>query len=206
MAAYIRGQSNKFSSSGSLEEFQSSSVCNQISQTNQEIFSDTKSVWSKCSSNLSNNKLKPKSDLKFPTKNGDQNDEQIQSDLNCAQPNNSVAPKFNVGGVVSSHYQSQPNLNDTVNDYEDANEANFVKESRSFSLHPYSKTTEPSHCIHDQISRTNLACVIQDAIEKSCNFIHIDSTGSKNKSQPQQVKKYKAYQKILSYQTTKTPK
>ena len=187
MAAYIRTQSKKVSSSGSLEEFQSSSACNEINQANQQISSDKKGVWSKSSSNLSNNSFKLKCDSNFSIKNSDQNDGKLQSDSNSTQPNNSVTPKFNVGGVVSSHYQSQPNLNDTVNNYEDANEANFVKESRSFSLHPHSKSIEPSHCIHDQISRTNLACVIQDAIEKSCNFIHVDSTSLKNKSQTQLV-------------------
>ena len=188
MAAYIRGQSKNFSSSGSLEDFQFNQVCSETNAQNLDILSDSKNIWNKSTSIPSSNNLHYSSDLNSVIKSCDEKDEKVQSELNCANPNNSVIPRFNVGGIVSAHYQSQPNLNDTVDEYEETNTTNFVKDSSSYSVHPHSKSIEASHCIHDQISRTNLACVIQDAIEKSCNLIQVDSSGFKNKTRRQLVK------------------
>ena len=188
MAAYIRGQSKIFSSSGSLEDFQSNSDCYQRNIHNPEILNDTKCIWNKPTSNPPNKVPSCASDSNSAIKECDRNKENNQSELNSAGLNSSVTPKFNVGGIVSAHYQSQPNLNDTANEYEDTNDANFVRESRSYSLHPHSKSIEPSHCLHDQISSTNLASVIQDAIEKSCNLIQVDSSSLKNKTRRQLVK------------------
>ena len=188
MASYIRGQSKNFSSSGSLEDFQSNFDCFQTYTQTQENLSDSKSVWNKPTSIPLSKDLNGASALNATIKSGDQNNDKNGTELNCANSNNSVTPKFNVGGIVSAHYQSQPNLNDTVNDYEETNTNNFVRESKSYSVHPHSKSIEPFHCIHDQISKTNLASVIQDAIEKSCNLVQVDSSGHRNNSQRQLVK------------------
>ena len=188
MAAYIREQSKNFSSSGSLEDFQFNQVRSETNKQNLEILSDSKNIWNKSTSIRSSDNLHNSSDFNSTIKSCDQKDEKVQSELNCANSNNSVIPRFNVGGIVSAHYQSQPNLNDTVDEYEETNTTNFVKDSRSYSVHPHSKSIEASHCIHDHISRANLACVIQDAIEKSCNLIQVDSSGFKNKSRRRLVK------------------
>ena len=201
MAAYIRGQSKIFSSSGSLEDFQSNSDCYQRNTHNPEILNDTKSIWNKSISNPPNKDPTCASDSNSTIKDCDRNKENNQSELNSAGLNNSVTPKFNVGGIVSAHYQSQPNLNDTANEYEDKNDANFVRESRSYSLHPHSKSIEPQHCLHDQISTTNLASVIQDAIEKSCNLIQVDSSSLKNKTRRQLVKIERQIKELFSFYT-----
>jgi len=201
MAAYSSETSKSFSSCRSLENFKRKNVGekfeqlklnSQVHQDCPEFLCDSEYICDKPTSNLQNNSQKCESDLKREVSDK-LNHPNSQLDANCAKSNNSVAPNFNVGGLVTTHYQSQPNLSDAAENYEETNHTNFVKENRSHSIHPHSKSVEQPHFLHDQISQTNLACVIQDAIGKNCNVIQIDPPGPINKLQSQTVKYHTRY-------------
>ena len=199
MAAFSIESSKSFSSSRSLDDFQRSNIREKFEQVNlnsqvhqdyPEFLSDLENISDNSftiSSNVQNNSQQCESDLKREI-SVKLNHPNSQLDVNCAKSNNSVAPSFNVGGLVTTHYQSQPNLSDAAENYEETNHTNFVKEHKSHSIHPHSKSVEQPQCLHDQISQTNLACVIQDAIGKSCNVIQIEPPGPVNKLQSQPVK------------------
>ena len=199
MAAYSNHPSTFFSSSGSLDDFQCNSIHDtnlifQTHQNNPEILSEN--ICDNITSDLQTNSKICESDFNQLSDKPDH--PKCNFDLNGVKLNNSVIPNFSVGGWVSTHCQSQPNLNEAVNNnLEDTNQRNFVKDPSSYSIHAHSKSVEQPHCLHDQISQTNLACVIQDALVKRCNVFHVDQPASESTSNSQVVKYiYKIYQKL----------
>ena len=196
MAAYSGQQPNYCSSSGSLDNFQynngfgeksqDTNYVSAINQHNPKSLRDSINTCDNFTLNLQNIGKKCEGDLqlgsdeiKYP---------KCQFDLNRDETkNNNVTPKFNVGGLVSTNYHSQPNLNDIVNDQEETNPTKVTKQPNSYSIHTHSKSVEEPHCLHDQINQTGLACFIQDALEKSCNVIQVNPPASENNLQSQVV-------------------
>ena len=197
MAAYISHPSTLYSSPGSLDDFQSNSRHN-TNLIEQKYKKDSEIVNEAiCDSNklsLKNNrKTNDESDF---NQSNESNHQKCNFDLNGAKSNTSVIPNFSVGGWVSSHCQSQPNLNDAVNNnFDGANQRNLVEDPSSYSIHAHSKSVEQPHFVHDQISQTNLASVIQDVLVKPCNVFHVDQASSESTLKHQVViHTYKIYQ------------
>ena len=196
MAAYSGQQSKYFSSSGSLDDFQynngileKSQDTNYVPEINQRIpeiiLSDAGNACDNFTLNFKNNKecesaLKlGKDEVIYP---------KCQFDLNGHETKNkNVTPNFNVGGLVSTNYHSQPNLNDIVNNQEETNPSKFVKQPNSYSIHTHPKSGDEPHCLHEQINQTDLACFIQDALGERCNIIQVDPSASKINLQSQVV-------------------
>lgn len=194
MAAYSGQQFNYCSSSGSLDDFQYNGIRekskdtkygSEINQHNPENQCDSNKTCEDFTLKFENSK-KCESDLKLGTE--EIKYPKCQFDLNRDdRKDNHAAPNFNVGGLVSTNYHSHPNLNDIVNNQEETSPTEFIKQPNSYSILTHSKTVEEPHCLHDQISQTNLACVIQDALGKSCNIIQVDPPASENNVQSQVV-------------------
>ena len=177
MATFISQSSKNVSSFGALDDLQ----CNNIHEKfpNDDLISldqqqKAKDLANKGTENCDSFTV-PKVNITRESNNKIDHQE-CSINASASKTKKVVAPSFSVGGLVSTHYQSQPNINDEVNNYEDTNQRNFQKEPSSHSIQTHSNSVD--HCLHDQINKTNLACVIQDAISKRCNVIHLDSTTS----------------------------
>ena len=177
MATFISQSSKNVSSFGALDDLQCSSI--------REKFQNDDSIsleQQQRAEHLADKGTKNCDSLTVPKvnitreSNNKIDHQECSINASASKTKKVVAPSFSVGGLVSTHYQSQPNINDEVNNYEDTNQRNFQKEPSSHSIQTHSNSVD--HCLHDQINKTNLACVIQDAISKRCNVIHLDSTTS----------------------------
>ena len=177
MATFISQSSKNVSSFGALDVLQCNSIHEKfqnddsISLEQQQRAKDLANKGTKNCDSLT----VPKVNITRESNNKIDNQE-CSINAGATKTKKIVAPSFSVGGLVSTHYQSQPNINDEVNNYEDTNQRNFQKEPSSHSIQTHSNSVD--HCLHDQINKTNLACVIQDAISKRCNVIHLDSSTS----------------------------
>ena len=183
MAAY-RAQKSNNSSSESVENFQINDEtlekCHdkgkafEINNHKPEILCDSTNTSDIFTSNLQD-EIKCEGNINIH--NCEINYPKCQFDLNRYEiKDNNVTPNFNVGGLVSTNYHSQPNLNSLVNTQEEQ----FVKQPNSYSIHTNSKIVEEPHCSHDNISKTNLASFIQDAIGKACNVIQVNPSITEN--------------------------
>ena len=126
MATFISQSSKNVSSFGALDDLQCSSI--------REKFQNDDSIsleQQRRAEDLADKGTKNCDSLTVPKVNitresNNKIDNQKCSINACAtKTKNIVAPSFSVGGLVSTHYQSQPNINDEVNNYEDTNQRNF---------------------------------------------------------------------------------
>ena len=178
MATFISQSSKNVSSFGTLDDLQCSSI-HEILKNDDSISLDQQQraeILAKKGTKNCDILTVPKVNITRESNNTVDDQKCSINDSATTKEKNIVAPSFSVGGLVSAHYQSQPNVNDEVNNYEDTNQRKFQKEPSSHSIPTHSNSVD--HCLHDQINKTNLACVIQDAISKRCNVIHLDSTTS----------------------------